>query len=643
MLFKHPEILFALFLLVIPIIVHLFQLRKFKKTPFTNVAFLKKVILQTRKSSQLKKWLTLLARLLALACVIFAFAQPFLPKSDTALQPKETIVYLDNSFSMQLEGKRGELLKRAIHEILETLPPEKTITLMTNDEIYRNVSVEQLKKELLQLPYSSNSIALNTILLRAKNEFSKNPGIQKMFVGISDFQGNSIDLETISSQSTNLGLIQLQPVNTNNISIDSVYISEETLDKFTLAAVVSYSGEKPATVPVSLYSDEKLIAKTSAGFDQNATSTVNLTVNKTSETINGKIQVEDDGLEYDNSFFFSIQQPEKIKVVALSNGKNDFLNRIYDPENFDFVAFENGKFDYNKIASANTVILNGLEEIPSALVPILSQLTDNGGHLVVIPSTKSNLQSYNLLLQALQAPIFSNLTKEEKSIVKIVFAHPLYGSVFEDRVENFQYPSVQSAYKLNGNAQSILKFSDGEPFLAQAGNVYIFTAGLTSENSNFKNSPLIVPTFYNLAEQSLPLPELYYTIGKKSVYSVKAALQKDEIVSIENEKSSFVPLQQHTENRVQITTESLPKKAGIYQITNNNRVLQNVAYNYDRAESELNYANLEQLNEVSLSNDVASFFSQQQEQNEIDELWKWFVIFAVFFLLVEILLLNYLK
>ena len=63
MQFKNPELLFAFLLLVIPIIVHLFQLRKFQKTPFTNLKFLKEVTLQTRKSSQLKKWLVLLTRL----------------------------------------------------------------------------------------------------------------------------------------------------------------------------------------------------------------------------------------------------------------------------------------------------------------------------------------------------------------------------------------------------------------------------------------------------------------------------------------------------------------------------------------------------------------------------------------------------
>src|SRR5690606_1748862 len=141
MYFKHPEFLYFLFLLVIPIIVHLFQLRKFRKTPFTNVKFLKKVIVQTRKSSQLKKWLTLLARCLALTCLVFAFAPPFVPNSEIATKPTETVVYLDNSFSMQLEGKRGEMMKRAVQELLENFPEEKEFSLITNDQIYRNTNI----------------------------------------------------------------------------------------------------------------------------------------------------------------------------------------------------------------------------------------------------------------------------------------------------------------------------------------------------------------------------------------------------------------------------------------------------------------------------------------------------------------------
>ena len=94
MQFKYPEILYFLGLLIIPIIVHLFQLQRFVKVPFTNVAFLKKLVLQTRKSSRIKKWLILATRLLLLTAIIIAFAQPYFSNRAITEQSR-FFIYLD--------------------------------------------------------------------------------------------------------------------------------------------------------------------------------------------------------------------------------------------------------------------------------------------------------------------------------------------------------------------------------------------------------------------------------------------------------------------------------------------------------------------------------------------------------------------
>ena len=155
MQFKHPELLYALFLLLIPIIVHLFQLRKFQKEAFTNVAFLKKVTLQTRKSSQLKKWLTLITRRLLLSTIIFAFAQPYVSQSNSFNTKKETVIYLDNSFSLQSKGTHGELLKRAVQDIMNAVPEDEEISIVTNNNTYKNTTLKSIKNEGGQVDYAS--------------------------------------------------------------------------------------------------------------------------------------------------------------------------------------------------------------------------------------------------------------------------------------------------------------------------------------------------------------------------------------------------------------------------------------------------------------------------------------------------------
>jgi hypothetical protein len=61
--------------------------------------------------------------------IIIAFKTLFCSKDKEC--NKWNVYYLDNSFSMQAKGKQGELLKRAVQELLEeTL---KTLLFFTNE------------------------------------------------------------------------------------------------------------------------------------------------------------------------------------------------------------------------------------------------------------------------------------------------------------------------------------------------------------------------------------------------------------------------------------------------------------------------------------------------------------------------------
>jgi hypothetical protein len=155
MQFKHPEILYFLFLLVIPVLVHLFQLRKFKKEYFTNVKLLKELAIQTRKSSKIKKYLLLASRLLLLASLILAFAQPFFKAIDSESKNNELFVVVDNSFSMQAKGQKGELLKRAVQDLLEHAPEDLQLSVVTNSEDFWNTNIKSIEKDLQQLSYRS--------------------------------------------------------------------------------------------------------------------------------------------------------------------------------------------------------------------------------------------------------------------------------------------------------------------------------------------------------------------------------------------------------------------------------------------------------------------------------------------------------
>ena len=115
MKFLYPSFLFALFAIAIPILIHLFNFRRYKKLYFPNVRFLKEVQQQTQAKSKLKHLLVLAARILSIMFLVFAFAQPYLPVSDKKIDNSEKAIsiYIDNSFSMEAINDNGLLLNGA--------------------------------------------------------------------------------------------------------------------------------------------------------------------------------------------------------------------------------------------------------------------------------------------------------------------------------------------------------------------------------------------------------------------------------------------------------------------------------------------------------------------------------------------------
>ena len=196
MQFNNPNILYVLFALLIPIIVHLFQLRKFQKTDFTNVKFLKELVVKTRKSSQLKKWLLLACRLLIFVCIILAFSEPYFTQKDTPLQKPETVFYIDNSFSNQEKGGKGELLKVTIQELLENYPNDEKISIITNTRTFKNKILSDIKTDLIDLEYSPYQLDYKSVTLKAEQSidcfqtFSKEIVVLDIPTAISENSSN---------------------------------------------------------------------------------------------------------------------------------------------------------------------------------------------------------------------------------------------------------------------------------------------------------------------------------------------------------------------------------------------------------------------------------------------------------------------
>ncbi|MDN3493132.1 BatA domain-containing protein [Winogradskyella bathintestinalis] len=639
MQFKNPELLYALFLLVIPILIHLFQLRRFQKVEFTNVKFLKSVKLQTRKSSQLKKWITLLTRMLLLTCIIFAFAQPFIPNTEDFNQSQKTVIYLDNSFSMEAKGNNGTLLNEAIQDIINTVPEDENISLFTNNATYKTTTVKSLKNDLIQLTHSPTQLNYEAAYLKGKQLFSNRGAATQNLVLVSDFQQTDKLLNFEVDSTVQLKLVQPKSTLISNISIDSTYISNITAETIELKVKLSNETAPIDNVTISLFNDDVLLTKSAVDIDKDAEATFTVPNNK---VINGKLMIADAGLQYDNTFFFNINAKPKIKVLAINEAADDsFLNRIYTDDEFDYKSYKWNALNFNLIPDQNLIVLNELTTISNALKTALIAFKADGGKQLIIPSDGINLESYNQTLKSLEIHDFENENSNEKRITNINYNHPLLTNAFYSKVSNFQYPKVKKSYRFSSNSNNVLSYEDGSPFLVGNRDTYVFSSALNSDNSNFKNSQLIIPVLYNLGLQSLKLSKLYYTIGEPNSVAIQTSIGQDEILTLNSESTSVIPLQQTYSKSVVLDMDDFPDTAGILNVNNKDIFLQNISFNYNRTESNLSYYDLNALADINVESSLATTINNIKSNTTINALWKWFVIFALVFLLIEMLLLKY--
>lgn len=639
---KHPEILYFLLLLIVPILVHLFQLRRFKKEYFTNVQFLKELSIQTRKSSKLKKWLLLATRLLLLACLILAFSQPFFNAKDNKNATNEMYIILDNSFSMQAKGQKGALLKRAVEDLLAHTPNEQNFSLITNSETFWNTDIKTIQTDLQNLPYSGDSFELDQLMAKInahKSAFDKDIVVISDAIGLQSKQLKSIE------KAANTYFIVPKSEQKSNVSIDSVFVNQ-TLDQFyEIGVKLTTFGAVSKEIPISLFNNNRLIAKTLVLFETTQ-KTINFTIPKAD--FNGYVGIVDNGLEYDNSYFFSISKNKKINVLSIGTPeKSVFLSKIYTSTEFNYNNFSIASLDYNLLEKQDAIVLNELSSIPDALQKTLRLFVEKGGNLILIPSSENAVSNLNTFVSNFGDLQFKSIENKEKLITKISFEHPLLSTVFEKKIDNFQYPMTKNSFVITTTNPSILSYADQSIFLTSVqkdlSSIYIFNAPINKNNSNFENSPLIVPVFYNMAQTLQKTGVNAMTVGQNQVFLVDAALTKDGIISVNNTTEKFVPTQQILNKKVKLTFDENPKTAGNFGVYNHNDLIRNISFNYKRTESNLAIDNENVLADYKKIDNIETVFDSFKTDRTNNELWKWFAVLTLLFLIAELLIQKYVK
>ena len=669
--FLYPGFLFALLSVAIPVIIHLFNFRKFKKVYFSNVQLLKEVEQQNSSKEKLKNLLILLSRILAIIFLVLAFAQPYIPLSNqkTTAVNNSVSIYIDNSYSMEAINKDGSLLdeaKRRAKELIKGFGINDRFQLLTNDfegKHQRLLNKEEFLKALDDVKISASNRNLQQILNRQGNVLTS--AANKYSFLISDFQKNIASVKKLETKTDiQYSFLKLNATALPNVGVDSVW---------TLSPNHQPGANEKLVVQIKNYSEEEAVnipLKLAINHQQKGLSSVTIPAGKTiKDTLSfsglksgwkkGVISIKDFPVTFDDSLSFSFKVDESLPVLSI-NGPNagSYIKALFGADKY-YKLTENSEsnINYNSLSNFGLIVLNGVSNPSSGLAQQLKTYLTSGGSVVIFPDLDSDIKVYNSFLGALSLPQIQNLNNTASKVDQIDLQHPIFKTVFEEIPKNLDLPTVNRYYDFAennaSNKENIMSLPGGKLFFSKygigSGQVYLSATGLNANDGNFARHPVFVPLMYRLTLNSGLDDALYYNLGNdRALASKQLTLGKNQTLKLTAKNFEIIPEVRQAGGKTLIYTADQIKLPGFYNLNLADSLIGVYSFNIGRTESDMHYLSKTELDNLAEKSNLKIYDTDKDAvkliagSNKIGQtLWKLCLILSLIFIAAEILLIRF--
>ncbi len=655
MIFQYPAFLWALLVLAIPIVIHLFNFRKTIRIYFSNTRLLRQINQETTQQRKLKKFLVLIARLLSLLFLVFAFAQPFMRATDDIQAANTVAIYIDNSLSMSspLKGSSRALddaTERA-QQLLNAFPPDTRYQVITNDFApFGNTPKTKAEVEdfLSQIRFSGVTRSAGDVLRRHT--------LRAPLFWISDFQASTMGRIPSLDSSRQIRLVPVKHGESGNVFVDSIRLENPFMiggEKNSLHVQLRNAGEKAVEgLLVKLLVNGKQVSASTIGIEAQSTAEVRFDlVGNQGGKNRCVISFSDFPIGFDNEFFFTLNYSAKLRVIEIKQTPDQtFVGNVFANDGlFDFTSYEAKNVNYSLLQQADLVVVNALDQINPALANVLAHLRETNT-ILFVPGSQPDLASYQpalgVLLQAVAGP------KELVPLAPPDWQHPLFQNVVEEKSPSLAMPAGKKLIDWGTDRSALLKLKDGRPFLSQIGNLFVLAAPLEKGYTDFHRHALFVPFMYRLASSGKKDTEKLYHTLSSSLVTIKAdSLGGEEPVKLAG-MQELVPAQRKANNEVIMELPKFSLTPGFYAVLHRVDTLGWLAINADKAESFLRCLTTTEIAQqwnaggnvrvVDAANALA-FGDQVRAAYLGKPLWRYCLLLALLFLLAEVLLLRFFK
>ncbi|MFK7757612.1 MAG: BatA domain-containing protein [Flavobacteriales bacterium] len=679
MQFLYPGILYALAAISIPILVHLFNFRRFKKVQFSNVYYLKEIKQETKSKSKVKHFLILCARVLALTSIILAFAQPYIPTNDQGVKVgKKTVgIYLDNSFSTESQSESGSVLEISKNKALEIVKyhaPTDVFQLLTNDFEGRHqrwLTKEEITELITEVDFSPQSQVLSDVVSRHKDLSLKEDADQRLVYILSDLQKSVTDLEVMRPDSSfALQFLPTPSAYNENIYIDSVWFTSPSRNLNSLeqlhVKVNNTLQSRKENIPLKLYINGTQKSVISINADpQVATDTVLTFTNSSPGFKQAKVTLEDYPVTFDDEFFFGFEVADKTNILEISGTSSKvFPNLFKNPKEYNFTSFKSSNVDYNRFSEFDLIVLNQLSFISGGLRQELEKFNKSGGTVAVVPAKDADISSYNSYLSSRGADLFTSTKTAETKVADLNMDHFIYRNVFDATSRSMPMPKV-SAYFGTTNSSAVNKdelasLQNGASFInlfeKDNSQLYVFNVSLNGAQSDLASHALLVYTFHSIANNSKAASKSYFELGEENSFVLKTANAKnpETIIKLKSEAGDeFIPEFRRADGVFEVFLGTDARVSGNYAVNADEQQIGAIGINYNRKESDISYYDAYDLNQELMrlgysnsnviTSEINTISASIEDVNEGKTLWKSFIIMALLFLGIEIILIKFWK
>ena len=668
MSFLYPNMLWCLFALAIPIIIHLFNFRRHKIVYFSNTATLKTIEQENAKTKKLKYIIALIMRMLFIAGLVFAFAYPYNPEQKLKTDDADNLVavYIDNSMSMHSQSSEISLIEDAralARALVSNISPSQRFVLLTNSRQLDNeypmnqdemlMSIDAMQTEAS--PMMFNNLYENLQMIMKRNGFKS----ASLFM-YSDFQDNMMNMEGVAADSAiQIVAMPLKSDYQQNIYIDTVWLSSPILQKDLAneinVRVVNESVKEIKGLPVNFEIDGKAVAFNTIDVPANGKNEVAMqfVLNESGEKT-ATVSINDYPITFDDTYNFVLNVRPIIKIVELSTNNGDAaIKTLFSNDSlFEYHAVDSRRIDQQYLADCQMVIADGDAEINETMWQNIIDFAKDGGSVVVFPSERSE-SSNN-----------TEFFNDTLSISHIASNHDFFNDIFVSIPHNADLPWVYKHVQIDkrqfSNTLSLISLQNGTSFFTLSkiggGNIFSFASQLGKDWTNFTENSLFVPIMYKIAMLGGKVDRLSYTIGIDNELLINDLSVFSEgnvrIRDIEN-TSEMIPIVELRNNRALIRLYDELPGAGFYTINRGDDVIETTAWNDSRKESKMKFFDREEVDKILKDNGLnvlAVMKADEIHSNDVMEimvrrsmLWKSFIILSLITMLIEILVLRFWK